>query len=236
MKRGYITIAAAAALAVALVGCAKKEKVKAPADLNAEVGALTEELNAYMSVHDPENTDVTQLNAGVAAFAPRYQAIAKSAGELQAKTGNADYGAAAALANEGAAKAEKLATALKGDVKTDPAIFAMLADATAAWAAYNDTVAAEGKPTTSPEPDQGKPTTSPLPGRGHHYGWWKNPAWANDPASRGALPATAATGDKQRDKDRGPKHEGKGGGPDRGDKGGHGPGDNPGHGRGQDGK
>lgn len=42
-----------------------------------------------------------------------------------------------------------------------------------------------GKPnptTTSTSPKPGdKP---PLPGRGHHYGWWKNPEWSQDPAAR----------------------------------------------------
>jgi hypothetical protein len=72
-----------------------------------------------------------------------------------------------------------------------------------------------GEPEPGEPEEPGEPGEPRYPGKGHHYGWWKNPEWARDPASREGDVGAPGAGEKEREREREPKgvSPGKGGGP-----------------------
>lgn len=239
MKKLFM-LTAVGALALFLMACGAKTE-RTPDKVKADVAAAAAALDAYFAEHSFQNTPPAELQAEAGKAAETFGNLAKEATALKVKTGDANYDSIVTLATDGQAKASALAAAVgAGPAMGDPAKATALVAAIGAWGAYADTVAPTAPGTAAP--GEGPPATAApapggmgkgTPGKGHHYGWYKNPAWANDPASRTAETA-AGTGERERDRDRdrkrdgscgdagGGKGGGKGGGPGGGGKGGGG--------------
>jgi hypothetical protein len=210
--RNTFIVGAAAAAALLLFGCGGAAKTDVtPSALRTELGAVAEELNAYLGEHNLQNTDAGEMQSTVETLAGKYGGIAKRATKLAEDTGDEEYGELGKLASEGADRAGALATALgAGPPAGDMAKATALHDAVAAWADYNDELGASSGDVAAPtDGDDAAPGT---PGRGKHYGWWKNPEWANDPASREGDEAGVGTGEMDRERERERKRDGTGGG------------------------
>jgi len=208
MKR-LVLFTFVAAAALLLVACAPKTD-RTPDKVNADVSAAAAALNAYFEAHDFQNTAPQELQGEAAKAATTLGTLAKEAAELKAKTGDTGYNPVITLATDGQAKASALATAVgAGPALGDAAKAAALTAAIGDWAKYADAIETSAPGTAEPVPGKA-PAGTGLPGKGHHYGWYKNPAWANDPASREGSTAVG-TGEKERER----KRDGTGGGPDR---------------------
>lgn len=220
MKKLFI-LTAVGALALFLVACGAKTE-RTPDKVKADVAAAAAGLDAYFAEHSFQNTPPAELQAEAGKAAETFGNLAKEATALKVKTGDANYDSIVALATDGQVKAAALAAAVgAGPAMGDPAKATALVAAIGDWGSYADTVAPMAPGTAAPASGEGPPATAApapgetdrgLPGKGHHYGWYKNPAWANDPASRTAETAVG-TGEKERDRER--KRDGTGGGPDR---------------------
>jgi hypothetical protein len=184
-----------------------------PAAIRGEIASLTDNANTYFAEHDLVNTNLVDLAKQSQAYSTQYGDLIKKATDLQNKIKDPSWTDVIGLAQEGMSTLNMLTTALGQNPTTDLTGYAALQKALEGWAQYNDKVgiaakvaegAAARSGSTVPPPTA---TTTPpnQPGKGNHYGWWKNPAWANDPASRGMYPPVPGPdgGDKDKDKGKG---------------------------------
>lgn len=231
MRKIIVAAAFVAAVALLASGCGKKAAAPPADELNSEIAAVAGELNAYLSEHNFANTDAGALAGELNKLAAKYGELEKRAHDMRTQEGGEQYGDVGNLAGEGRAKAEALASTIAaGAPMGDAAKATALNDVVENWADYSDRV---GAPPEGEEPGVGEPAAPgeepgvgepaepgapSYPGKGHHYGWWKNPEWARDPASRGAEGDAPGTGEMEREREREREREhvqpgtGKGGG------------------------
>lgn len=184
-----------------------------PAAIRGEIATLTDTTNTYFSEHDLVNTNPVDLAKQSQTYSTQYGDLLKKATEFQSKIKDPSWTDVIGLAQEGMSTLNMLTAALGMNPTQDLTGYAALQKALEGWAQYNDKVGiaakvAEGaaaRAGSSVPPPTATANSPDLPGKGKHYGWWKNPAWANDPASRGQfmpLPGPDG-GDKDKDKDKG---------------------------------
>jgi hypothetical protein len=150
------------AVGVAVIGCKlpgfgggdASTELKPPADYLAEVRTITEEVNEYVSVHRPHNTDPAEIKETLIGFASDYKDVAA---EIEGAGG--EYETVAELALDGAENAEALGEAFA----EHPSDAEYMHPAFEAWGAFADGVygtdlTAEGVTTDT--------------GKGKGYGWW----------------------------------------------------------------
>ena len=236
MRKIIVAAAFVAAAALMIAGCGKKAAGGPPADeLTSEIAGVAGDLNAYLSEHNFANTDAGALAGELNKLAAKYGELEKRAHDMRTQDGGEQYGDVGNLAGEGRAKAEALASTIAaGAPMGDAAKATALNDVVENWADYSDRVGAppgEAAPAEGDEPGVGEPAapgepggtaepaepgTPRYPGKGYHYGWWKNPEWARDPASREGDVAAPGAGEKEREREREREHmqpgSGKGGG------------------------
>jgi len=219
MKRSIVAVSAALGILAACYGCKGSPAIKSADELNDALGAAVSAFDAYMETHNYTNTSPKDLAAEAKKTAAALASIAVEGEKAKAATGDGEYDVVIARAREG----EKIVTALAprlaaGPPAGDAAKAADLAAAIAAWGTYSSGVADAARLPSKTHP---KGT-----GKRHHYGWYKNPAWARDPAARGTA-ATAGTAvperrirerDRERERENYPPGQERGKG--RGDKGG----------------
>jgi len=124
-----------------LAGCrASKgpEAVKPPSAYRADLFRVAEKINDYLAKNTPENTPPAELQQAVGEMAHEFTMLAAEARPLRGKTGDAEYGAVAARAEDGVIVAGNLAGALAADPAKRPDAVSTLAAAVDDWAAYND--------------------------------------------------------------------------------------------------
>jgi len=196
------------ACAIVLWGCSEAPKMEPRAIevIKSDILTKTDDVNSYLSAHDLVNTKPAVMAKQLMTYSEEYKALVMEVTKMQKIKPDPALDELLALANGGETNTQNLSKALGDDPNTNPAAFAALKAATAAWADYTDKsiLMATGKPpaTTTAPPSTATAGASDQPGKGHHYGWWKNPAWANDPASRSNtnLPPGQVTDDKTKKK------------------------------------
>jgi hypothetical protein len=218
MKKAFV-LALLITSVVVFWGCSGGPKIepRSIATVKSDILTKTDDVNAYLSAHDLVNTKPEVLAKQLVIFSQEYGALAAEANKMMQKNNDPALNELLALANEGVANTNSLSEALAGDPDKNPTAFAALQTATAAWAQYTDksiqmatgaapeaTATAPPQGTATAPPAESTATTPTEPGKGHHYGWWKNPAWANDPASRGttASPPGEGSGVQTKGQDR----------------------------------
>jgi hypothetical protein len=261
MRRIIMTAAFVAMVALAVAGCGKKAvEGPSPDELRNDIAGVTREINAYLSEHNFANTDAGKLAEELNKSAGEYGDLEKQAQNMRTEGGGEEYGDVGNLAGEGRAKVEALASVLgAGPPMGDPEKAAEFHDVVTNWADYSERVGdvpgeaapveggepGVGEPAPPGEPGappgEGEPGAPGYPGKGYHYGWWKNPEWARDPASREGDVAAPGAGEMEREREREREHKGAGpgaGGPGPGGAGGPGKGGDagPGGGKGKGGK
>jgi hypothetical protein len=177
-----------------------------PAAITGEIATLTDTANTYFATHDLVNTNPVDLAKQSQTYSNQYGDLLKRATDLQNKIKDPSWTNILGLAQEGMSTLNMLTAALGMNPAQDVTGYAALQKAMEGWAQYNNKVdtalaakiaegeAAKSGSTVKPLPD--------LPGKGKHYGWWKNPAWANDPASRGMYPPMPGPDPKEQEKDK----------------------------------
>lgn len=256
------TLVAAVALLVAACGKKAVEGPSA-GELRNDVAGVTREINEYLSEHNFANTGAGALAEELNKMAGKYGEVEKRAQNMRTEGAGEEYGDVGNLAGEGRAKVEALASVLgAGPPMGDAEKAAEFDDVIANWADYSERVGdvpdeaapveggepgvgepappGVGEPGAPPgvgepgaPPGEGEPGAPSYPGKGHHYGWWKNPEWARDPASREGDVGAPGVREKERERE----HKGAGpgeGGPGKG--GDAGPGGGKGGGKGKGGK
>lgn len=133
-------------------------ELKPAADYLAEVQRITEEVNEYVSVHRPHNTDPAEIEKTLNGYADGYKDVAA---EIEGAGG--EYETVAELALDGVEKAGALAEAF-AEHPQDPEYMHPTFEA---WGAFTDSVygtdlTAEG---VTADTGKGKP-------KGKGYGWW----------------------------------------------------------------
>jgi len=170
--------------AIVLWGCSEAPKIepRTAEAIKSDILAKTDDINSYLSTHDLVNTQPGVMANQLTTYSEEYHPLVTEVSKKQKTKPDLALDELLTLANEGVTSTQGLAKALADDPNANPAAFTELQTAITAWAAYTDKsiLLATGK-APSGTPDQ--------PGNGHHYGWWKNPNWANDPASRTATSA-----------------------------------------------
>lgn len=204
MKKNMITIVFTAGLLVVATsqGCKKAPDVKTADELNAALAAAVEGFDAYMANHSYADTPAANLSAEAKKTAAALGAIAAEAEKGKSKTSGGAYDAVISRAREGEDAARELAAALAaGPPAGDPAKATALSAAVGGWGEYSERV-------TGAAP----PAETTAKGKGHHYGWYKNPAWARDPAARGTVPSagTACPEERVRERERSREREREG--------------------------
>jgi predicted small lipoprotein YifL len=155
-----ITYAALATLA----GCGGTKgpsQVKPAEAYRADLFAITEKINAYLSANTPEDTARRELQETVGALAREYAALAVEAGPLQGKMGDEEYGVVAAQAEDGEIVAGNLAGALAADPTKKPSAGDDLAAAVGDWKTFNDELSLKA--------------SEDLPFNAER--WWEAPPW-----------------------------------------------------------
>ena len=133
-------------------------ELKPAADYLAEVQRITEDVNEYVSVHRPHNTDPAEIEKTLDGYADEYNGLAA---EIEGAGG--EYESVAELALDGADEARAVGEAF-AEHPQDPEYMHPTFEA---WGAFTDRVygtdlASEGAVTDTGE---GKP-------KGKGYGWW----------------------------------------------------------------
>ncbi len=147
-----------------LAGCGRAKgppQVKPAEAYRADLFAITEKINVYLSANTPEDTARRELQETVGALAREYAALAVEAGPLQGKTGEEEYGAVAAHAEDGEIVAGNLASALAADPAKKPSAAEDLAAAVGDWKTFNDELSSKA---TAAVPFEVKR-------------WWESPPW-----------------------------------------------------------
>jgi hypothetical protein len=218
MKKAVV-LALLVAGVIVFWGCSGGPKIepRSIATVKSDILTKTDDVNTYLSTHDLVNTKPEVLAKQLMIFSEEYGAYAAEANKMMQKNNDPALSELLALANEGVVNTKSLSDALANDPNTNPTAFAALQTATTAWAQYTDksiqmatgaapeaTATAPPQGTATAPPAEGTAATPTEPGKGHHYGWWKNPAWANDPASRGttASPPGEGSGMQTQEQDR----------------------------------
>jgi hypothetical protein len=159
-----ITVLAAG---VAVIGCKipglgggdESTELKPAADYLAEVQRITEEVNEYVSIHRPHNTDPAEIEETLNGYAEEYKGLAA---EIEGAGG--EYETVAELALDGADGAGALAEAFAEHPQNPEYMHPTFE----AWGAFTDTVydtdlTAGG---VTSDTDKGNKT------KGKGYGWW----------------------------------------------------------------
>jgi outer membrane murein-binding lipoprotein Lpp len=236
MRKIIVTAAIVAAAALLAAGCGKKTVEGPSADeLRNEIAGVTRDVNAYLSEHNFANTGAGGLAEELNKWASQYGELERRAQDMRTEGGGEEYGDVGNLAGEGRAKVEALSLVLgAGPPLGDPEKAAEFHDVVTNWADYSERVGEvpdEAAPVEGGEPGVGKPAppgegepgAPSYPGKGYHYGWWKNPEWARDPASREGDVGAPGAGEMDREREREREHKGAGpgeGGPGPGGAGG----------------
>ncbi len=239
--RKYIVLVMLVAGLTVLWGCNEAPKVapRTIESVKSDILTKTDDVNSYLSAHNLVNTKTGAMAKQLLIFSEDYQALAMEAEKMSKNKPDPAMDELMALAKDGVTKTKNISNALEGNPNTNPAAFAVLKTAIVAWADYTDksilmatgkspaatATAPPGTATTPPSTDAAAPD---QPGVGKHYGWWKNPNWANDPASRpntnpppGQVVDDDTKGQSGSDKakDKGKPDESQGGGSDKGNPG-----------------
>jgi hypothetical protein len=147
-----------------LAGCGKAKgpaQVKPAEAYRADLFAITEKINLYLSANTPEDTPRRELQETVGTLAREYAALAVEAGPLQGKTGDEEYGAVAAQAEDGEIVAGNLAGALAADPAKKPSAIDDLGAAVGDWKTFNDELSSKA--------------SRNLPFEARR--WWEAPPW-----------------------------------------------------------
>lgn len=147
-----------------LAGCGRAKgppQVKPAQAYRADLFAITEKINAYLSANTPEDTARRELQETVGALAREYAALAVEAGPLQGKMGDEEYGVVAAQAEDGEIVAGNLAGALAADPAKKPSAVDDLAAAVSDWKTFNSELSLK---VTADVPFEVEP-------------WWEAPTW-----------------------------------------------------------
>lgn len=169
MRKMIFAVAALAVAALVLAACAKKA-VEGPtaSEIKNEIAGLTEEINAYLYVHNFANTDAGTLAGELNTLAAKYGELEKRAQNMRTEGGDEKYGEVGNLAGEGRAKAEALASVLEaGAPAGDAAKMAELDEVVVAWADYSERVGpppGEAAPVEGGGPAVGEPVAPGAPG------------------------------------------------------------------------
>jgi len=223
MRKIIVTAAFVATVALLAAGCGKKALEGPSADeLRNDIAGVTRDVNAYLSEHNFANTGADTLAEELNKWAAKYAELEKRAQDMRTGGGGEEYGDVGNLAGEGRAKVEALASVLgAGSPTGDAEKAAEFTDVVGNWADYSERVGDvpdEAAPVEGGEPGvgepappgEGEPGAPSYPGKGYHYGWWKNPEWARDPASREGDVAAPGAGEMEREREREREHKGAG--------------------------
>lgn len=185
--------------------CAKNPpEGKTPADLQRKLCELVEKTNSYVAGTGRAALNDASFSRGLLKISDEFGALHDEATKLNKYITDTRYAEVAMLAQEGAERTAALADATRPDTPWNYVAFAAARDS---WAEFNDRVVANPA------------LASNLPGgKGKHYGWWKNPTWAQDPMARetasppGACePVRERTCERERERLHGGKGKAKGG-------------------------
>jgi len=147
-----------------LAGCRGSKEpsaVKSPAAYRRELFETTQKINDFLATNTPENTPRAELQQAVGEMAHEFTMLAAEAGPLQGKTGDAEYGAVAARAEDGVIVAGNLAGALAADPAKRPDAVSTLASAVDDWVAFNNELVDDASAEVPFGPNR----------------WWETPPW-----------------------------------------------------------
>ncbi len=157
----FLVTCVAAPTLTACRGAKGPPQVKPAEAYRADLFAITEKINLYLSANTPEDTARRELQETVGALAREYAVLAVEAGPLQGKTGDDQYGVVAAQAEDGEIVAGNLASALAADPAKKPSAVENLAAAVDDWKAFNDELSLKA--------------TADVPFEAGR--WWEAPPW-----------------------------------------------------------
>lgn len=142
-------------------GSKESSAVKSPAAYQRELFETTQKINDFLATNTPENTPRSEMRQAVGEMAHEFTMLATEASPLQGKTGNPEYGAVAARADDGVIVAGNLAGALAADPAKRPDAVSTLASAVDDWVAFNDELVNDASAEVPFGPNR----------------WWETPPW-----------------------------------------------------------
>jgi hypothetical protein len=152
------------AICLVLAGCRASKgpaAVKPASAYRADLFQVAEKINDYLAKNTPGNTPRAELQQAVGEMAHEFTMLAAEAGPLRGKTGDAEYGAVAARAEDGVIVAGNLAGALAADPAKRPDAVSTLASAVDDWVAFNAELVDDATAAVPFGPNR----------------WWETPRW-----------------------------------------------------------